>query len=77
VISTLASRTIKPVKYYLVDFDLLIIYGPEDAPRLMEPRWGGDKTVPEFSAQGAPSCDPFRVEVYYLGNAVKRKFLDG
>lgn len=74
---TPASRTTKPVKYYLLDFDLSIMYRPEDASHLRKPRWGGDKTVPEFLAPDAPPCDPSRVDVYCLGNAIRRNFLDG
>ncbi|GLB37865.1 putative expressed protein [Lyophyllum shimeji] len=72
-----ASRTTRPVKYYLVDFNLSQIYRPEDAPHVKTPPWGGDQTVPEFSIPGAPPCDPFRVDVYCLGNAIRENFLDG
>ncbi|KNZ74345.1 hypothetical protein J132_07203 [Termitomyces sp. J132] len=51
--SIVASRTIKPVKYYLIDFDLSKEY-PPGAPRLEEPPWGGDKTVPEHLLPDAP-----------------------
>ncbi|KAF8058731.1 kinase-like domain-containing protein [Lyophyllum atratum] len=71
-----ATRTSKPVKYYLLDFDLSIIYSPE-APHLETPPWGGDKTVPEFLIPDAPPCDPFPVDVYCMGNAIKQNFLDG
>ncbi|KAF8059525.1 hypothetical protein FPV67DRAFT_1426286 [Lyophyllum atratum] len=71
-----ASRTAKPVKYYLLDFDLSNIYRPEDAPHLETPPWGGDKTVPEFSIPGAPPCDPFPVDIYCIGNAIKQNFVD-
>ncbi|KAF8055767.1 kinase-like domain-containing protein [Lyophyllum atratum] len=70
------SRTSKPVKYYLLDFDLSNIYRPEDAPHLETPPWGGDKTVPEFLVPDAPACNPFPVDVYCLGNAIKRNFVD-
>jgi len=72
-----ASRTSRPVKYYLIDFDLSHIYRPEDAPYLKKPGWGGDKTVPEFLIPQAPPCDPFPVDVYCIGNAFRRHFLDG
>ncbi|KAF8058753.1 hypothetical protein FPV67DRAFT_1428350, partial [Lyophyllum atratum] len=44
---------------------------------LQKPPWGGDKTIPEFLVPDAPPCDPFRVDVYCLGNAIKRNFVDG
>ncbi|KAF8069045.1 kinase-like domain-containing protein [Lyophyllum atratum] len=72
-----ASRTRKPVKYYLVDFGLSIIYRPEDGPHREAPPWGGDKTVPEFLVPNPAPCDPFPVDVYCLGNGIRQYFLDG
>ncbi|KAG6901306.1 hypothetical protein C0995_013876 [Termitomyces sp. Mi166 len=74
--SLVASPTSKPVKYYLIDFDLSKEYLP-GAPRLEEPPWGGDRTVPEHLLPNAPPCDPFPVDVYCLGNVVRENFLDG
>jgi len=71
------SRTKRPVKYYLMDFGLSKIYRPEDAPHREDPPWGGDKTVPEFLVPNPLPCDPFPVDVYCLGNAIRRNFLDG
>ncbi|KAG5728235.1 hypothetical protein E4T56_gene19050 [Termitomyces sp. T112] len=76
-ISVVRSRTRKPVKYYLIDFDLSKEYPPGGPPRLEEPPWGGDKTVPEHLLPEAPPCDPFPVDVYCLGNCVRKNFLDG
>ncbi|KAG6855271.1 hypothetical protein H0H87_005757 [Tephrocybe sp. NHM501043] len=70
------SRTKKPVKYYLLDFDLSREYLP-GAHRLEIPPWGGDKSVPEHLLPGQPLCDPFPVDVYCLGNCIRRAFLDG
>ncbi|KAG6815185.1 hypothetical protein H0H87_004331 [Tephrocybe sp. NHM501043] len=75
--SVVASRTTKPVKYYLIDFDLSKEYPPGGPPRLEKPPFGGVKTVPEFLLPGAPPCDPFLVDVYCLGNYVRENFLDG
>ncbi|RDB25039.1 hypothetical protein Hypma_007481 [Hypsizygus marmoreus] len=72
-----SSRTRTPIKYYLVDFGLSKIYKPEDAPYLEPPGWGGDKTVPEFQTPDRTPCDPFPVDVYCLGNAIRENFLDG
>ncbi|KAH0588446.1 hypothetical protein H2248_004291 [Termitomyces sp. 'cryptogamus'] len=71
------SRTRKPVKYYLIDFDLSKEYPPGGPSRLEEPPWGGDKTVPEHLIPDAPPCDPFPVDVYCLGNCIRENFLDG
>ena len=72
---TCSTRTRTPVKYYLVDFGLSRQYNPEDSPPLELPRWGGDKSVPEFLAVDTP-CDPFPVDVYCLGNAIRQSFLE-
>ncbi|KAG6808042.1 hypothetical protein H0H92_005596 [Tricholoma furcatifolium] len=49
------SRTQKPVKYYLIDFDLAKEYPPR-TPRLERLPWGGDRSVPEH--QGARHLTP-------------------
>ncbi|KAG6884440.1 hypothetical protein C0992_006322 [Termitomyces sp. T32_za158] len=77
MVSNKSSRTLKPVKYYFVDFGLTKIYQPEDAPFLEQPPWGGDKTVPEHLIPSPPLCDPFAVDVYCLGNFLRQYFLDG
>ncbi|KAG6863865.1 hypothetical protein C0993_010093 [Termitomyces sp. T159_Od127] len=71
------ARTLKPVKYYLIDFGLSEIFQPKDTPPLKRPPWGGDKTVPEHLVPDAPPCDPFAVDVYCLGNYLRQSFLDG
>ncbi|KAG6827025.1 hypothetical protein H0H92_013507 [Tricholoma furcatifolium] len=70
------SRTKKPVKYYLIDFDLSKEY-PPGTPRLEEVPWGGDKSVPEHLIRRAPPCDPFPVDVYCLGNCIREGFVYG
>ncbi|TFL00861.1 hypothetical protein BDV98DRAFT_97859 [Pterulicium gracile] len=51
---------------------------PEGAPRMVMPNMGGDKTVPEFQGEGFDRlCDPFKVDVYCMGNVVRRTFLSG
>jgi len=69
-------RTLTPVKYYLVDFGLSRRYNPVDGPPSEFPIWGGDESVPEFRTQDAP-CDPFPVDVYCIGNSIRRHFLEG
>jgi hypothetical protein len=72
-----STRTRRPIKYYLVDFGLSRRYNPGDseAPYLEPPGWGGDKTVPEFLAS-SNHCDPFPVDIYCIGNAIRRHFLE-
>ncbi|KAG6823079.1 hypothetical protein H0H92_011475, partial [Tricholoma furcatifolium] len=72
--SVIFSRTRKPVKYYLIDFDLAKEY-PSGTPRLERVPWGGDRSVPEHKL-GVP-CDPFPVDVYCLANCIRENFLDG
>jgi hypothetical protein len=68
-----STRTQTPVKYYLVDFGLSRRYNPEDGLPLELPPWGGDDSVPEFLAEDTP-CDPFPVDVYYMGNIIRRYY---
>ncbi|KAJ7175018.1 kinase-like domain-containing protein [Mycena crocata] len=73
------SRTVHPVKYYLTDFGLSVKYKPEDRPPMQTPVFGADKTVPEFQTlidnDLPPDCDPFPVDVYYIGNLMRENFL--
>ncbi|KAJ7156551.1 hypothetical protein C8R43DRAFT_1065471 [Mycena crocata] len=75
------SRTQHPVKYYLTDFGISVKYRPEDRPPLEVPVIGADKTVPEFQTaikrDLPPDCDPFPVDVYYIGNLVREDFIKG
>lgn len=71
-----STRTQTLIKYYFVDFGLSRHYDPEAGPPLELPPWGGDNSVPEFLATDTP-CDPFPVDVYCLGNAVREYFLGG
>jgi hypothetical protein len=71
------SRTLAPVKYYVIDFglawDLDTTKGASSAPVIV----GIDRTVPEFQGKGREDlCDPFPVDIYCLGNMVKTVFLD-
>ncbi|KAG6836481.1 hypothetical protein H0H93_007650 [Arthromyces matolae] len=77
--SVVTSRTKRPVKYYLIDFDLSEVYDPAKAPHLRQPPWGGYKSVPEFRdfSPDAPPCDPFAVDVYCLGHFIRLEYLDG
>jgi hypothetical protein len=69
------ERTLHPPKYYFVDFGLSRQYDPFSGPPREDPIWGGDKTVPEFQRSDDP-CDPFPTDVYYLGNMIRRDFLE-
>jgi hypothetical protein len=70
-------RTRRPPKYYFIDFGLSRRYDPANGPPLEAPLIGGDKSVPEFQGNKAlEHSDPFPTDVYYIGNLVKRDFLD-
>jgi hypothetical protein len=40
---------------------------------LDEPLRGGDKTAPEHRRGG--QCNPFRTDIYYLGNLIREQFM--
>lgn len=66
------SMTRHPVKYYFIDFDLCRQYDPQAGQARENPGYGGDKSVPEFAAHPDQPCDPFAVDVYRLGNLIRR-----
>ncbi|KAF8889082.1 kinase-like domain-containing protein [Infundibulicybe gibba] len=65
-----STRTQRPVKYYLVDFGLSCRYDASEQHPLSQSFIGGDQTVPEF-APGV-QVNPFPVDVYCIGNVVRR-----
>lgn len=73
------SRTLRPVRYYYIDFGHARRYDPKDGP----PRefvgigdgYGGDGTVPEFQTTNE-FCDPFPVDVYRVGNLIREFFTE-
>ncbi|KAF8490400.1 hypothetical protein JB92DRAFT_1306645 [Gautieria morchelliformis] len=72
------TRTERPPKYYLTDFGLSRRYDPKAGPGLELPIRGNDKTVPEFQGNGYyQASDPFATDVYYIGNEIKTRFLQG
>jgi hypothetical protein len=65
------TRTERPPRYYLIDFGLSRRYTSRDA--LDEPLRGGDKSAPEHRV--GRRCNPFRTDIYYLGNLVREHFV--
>lgn len=62
--------SVRPIKYYYIDFGLSSKY-PADATNILDIGIvGQDKTVPERSLE--VPYDPFKMDVYQLGNALKR-----
>lgn len=73
------SRSLRPVRYYFIDFGLSKHYDPDIEEPLIEigqaGYYGGDRTVPEF-ATSAEYCNPFHVDVYRIGNFIRFNFTD-
>ncbi|KAI0709581.1 kinase-like domain-containing protein [Cerioporus squamosus] len=69
------TRTARPVRYYLTDFGLSRRYSPDDPNPLEVPIFGGDKSVPEFQKDPYAPANPFRTDVYYMGNLIREDFL--
>jgi hypothetical protein len=67
-------RTKKPVRYHIIDFGLSKRYNPFDGPPRDYYVMGGDKTIPELQRPDE-LCDPFAVDVYFLGNVMREAFL--
>jgi hypothetical protein len=65
------SRTERPPRYYLIDFGLSRRYHSRDV--LDETLRGGDKSAPEHRRGGR--CNPFRTDIYYLGNLIRENFM--
>ncbi|KAI0790922.1 kinase-like domain-containing protein [Abortiporus biennis] len=62
------SRTLKPTKYYLIDFGLSRQYATDQMPPYELPICGGVNLVPEFQGEfvDVPS-NPFLTDIWYLG----------
>ena len=69
------SRTRRPCKYYWIDFGLSRRYDADSVNPLEEPIFGADRTVPEFQEDASVPRNPFHTDVYYLGNLVRKDFL--
>ncbi|EMD33660.1 hypothetical protein CERSUDRAFT_107977 [Gelatoporia subvermispora B] len=70
------SRTVRPTRYYYIDFGLSRRYPADDVSPREPPIIGGDKTVPEFQGnlRFQPS-DPFPTDVYCIGNLIRERYL--
>lgn len=68
------SRTVRPPKYYLVDFGISRQYSPDDGAPRAYPILGGDTSVPEHQGtKGHEMSDPFPTDIYFLGNLVREE----
>jgi hypothetical protein len=66
------TRTQRPPVYYFIDFGLSRQYSSRNVTD--EPLRGGDKTAPEH--QSTNRCNPFPTDIYYIGNLVRREFIE-
>ena len=66
------TRTLRPPRYFLIDFSLSLQCTSRDA--FDEPLSGGDKSAPEH-VHGDRRRNPFKTDIYYLGNLVRQKFI--
>ena len=69
------TRTERPPKYFLIDFGLSRRYDTSISKPMEVPIWGADKEVPEFQNSNTP-CDPFPTDVFYIGNTIKKDFVE-
>ncbi|TFK92729.1 hypothetical protein K466DRAFT_594989 [Polyporus arcularius HHB13444] len=67
------TRTDHPVRYYIIDFGLSTKFSPGE-PHIAPIVFGGDKSVPEY-ADAPGNCDPFKVDIYHLGNMIREDFM--
>ncbi|KAH9839152.1 uncharacterized protein C8Q71DRAFT_846812 [Rhodofomes roseus] len=71
-----SRRAERAPRYFYIDFGLSRKYNPADGPPQELPVFGGDRTVPEFQDDGYDvPADPFRTDIYYLGNLMRTTFL--
>lgn len=68
------TRTLKPVKYYFIDFGISRKFDPQGGPPRELPILGGDRTAPELQNCRVP-IDPFPTDIYYLGNFIREEIL--
>ena len=63
-----------PPEYYLTLSPASRQYTADGGRPLAMPFWGADKSVPEYVHAPAEAHDPFRADVYALGNLFYREF---
>jgi hypothetical protein len=66
------TRIQRPPVYYLIDFGLSHQYTSRDATDV--PLRCGDMSAPEHRSNSR--CNPFQTDIYYIGNLVRREFLE-
>ena len=68
------SRSLRPVKYYFIDYSISAYIPPDMHPKLCVGIFGRDREPPELS--DTVPYDPFKLDVFILGNVFRRDFCD-
>ncbi|EIW83434.1 hypothetical protein CONPUDRAFT_102207 [Coniophora puteana RWD-64-598 SS2] len=68
------TRTKRPPRYYYIDFGISRRYDASVSDPKEEVIEGGDKSVPEHQPN-CPPQNPFRTDIYCVGNVIKERFL--
>ncbi|KIM37420.1 hypothetical protein M413DRAFT_77141 [Hebeloma cylindrosporum] len=70
------TRTQRPTRYIIIDFGMSTQYNPGNLSPREKSLIGGDKTVPEF-LKGEEYHDPYKTDIYYVGNLIRTEFMQG
>lgn len=66
------ARIDHPVRYYIIDYDCSLRLLPDQPRSLVEKFGGRDGDVPEIATY--KPCDPFKVDVFTVGNVFLKDF---
>ncbi|PIL35991.1 hypothetical protein GSI_01651 [Ganoderma sinense ZZ0214-1] len=69
------TRTSHPTKYFYIDFGFSWRLRPDDPSPRVGLDIGGDRSVPEYEDRQGRH-DPYKVDVYCLGNIIRQYFMD-
>lgn len=70
------TRTERPPRYHIIDYGFSKQFSPEQMPPFEPPCPASDPSLPELRDLNKP-CNPFPVDVYYVGNLLRMNFVDG
>ena len=72
--ATHIPRSVAGVRYYFADFGISVHIPEEEPQKYVTGALGRDQDPPELS-ETVP-YDPFKLDVFIIGNMLKREFLD-
>ncbi|EIW83440.1 hypothetical protein CONPUDRAFT_136453 [Coniophora puteana RWD-64-598 SS2] len=70
------TRTQRPPRYYYIDFGYSRRYDPSTSDPREKVMIGGDDTVPEHQGNNPPPQNPFRTDIYCVGNVIRECLLN-